>query len=151
MPGRAALIGTGAVAAAVLARKALAVARTGRTTGDDEERWQVATVNRPPDEVAPDGRCPQPLAALGDAVEIRTAPAPGGRGTELSARALRTGRARRRPRPQQVRRAVRDAKELLEVGEILRNEPRPHGRRSATPAGWLVDRAEKHAREGGNL
>ncbi|HST70889.1 MULTISPECIES: hypothetical protein [Kocuria] len=151
MVSRAALIGAGSVAAAVLARKALAVARTGRTTGDDEERWQVVTVNRPPEEVAPGGRCPQPLAELGGSVEIRTAPAPGGRGTELAVRALQTGAVRKRPRPEQIRRAVRDAKELLEVGEILRNEPRPHGKRSASPAGWLVDRAEKHARGGGNL
>lgn len=151
MPSRAALTGAGAVVAAALVRKALTVARTGRTTGDEEERWQVATVHRPPEEVAPEGRLPSPLAELGAAVEVRTRPAPGGRGTELAARAARSGPVRKRPRPPEIRKAVRDAKELLEVGEILRNEPRPHGRRSATPTGWLVDRAEKHAREGGNL
>jgi hypothetical protein len=151
MLSRSALAGAGAVVVAALVRRSLTVARTGRTTGDDERRWQVATVNRPPEEVAPDGHYPQPLAELGDAVEIRTSAAPGDRGTELAVRSLRTGRGRKRPRPQEIRRAVRDAKELLEVGEILRNEPRPHGKRSATPAGWLVDRAEKHARGGGNL
>lgn len=151
MLSRSALAGAGAVVAAALARKGLTVARTGRTTGDDERRWQVATINRPPEEVAPDGHYPPPLAELGDAVEIRTGAAPGARGTELAARARQGRGMRRRPRPQEIRRAVRDAKEILEVGEILRNEPRPHGKRSATPAGWFVDRAEKHARGGGNL
>ena len=51
-----------------------------------EDRWLLVTVNRPPDEVVSDGRLPDPLARLGDVVEVQVRPAPGGRGTELAAR-----------------------------------------------------------------
>src|SRR5215208_5245471 len=64
---------------------------TTRQVGDGAariapDRWHTVTVNRPPEEVAPEGRLPEPLAGLSDAVEVRFRPAPGGRGTELAAR-----------------------------------------------------------------
>ena len=40
---------------------------------------------------------------------------------------------------QQVRSALRQSKQLVEVGEVLRVEPTPHGRRPPTPTGKLVD------------
>ncbi|HEX8631518.1 MAG TPA: hypothetical protein VF755_25445 [Catenuloplanes sp.] len=135
-------IRTGAIAVTVLgggvaARRALAARRTGSgsDTGaggaggpENESRWHVLTVNRPRDEVAPDGRLPGPLAELGDAVEVRLSPAPGGRGTEIAARprdgapsgvraaaSRLTGDDSRRA----VRRALRESRQLLETGEIL--------------------------------
>jgi len=40
---------------------------------------------------------------------------------------------------------------LLEAGEILRDEPMPHGKRPSTPTGRLVDEWEKRAQGGGYL
>jgi len=50
-----------------------------------------------------------------------------------------------------VRRALREVKQLAEVGEILQGEPRPAGKRPATPTGRMVDRAEKNADKGAVL
>jgi hypothetical protein len=102
-------------------------ARKGHARTD---RWHVVTVNRPPDEVLPGGRRPEPLSELGDAVDVRAVPAPGDRGTELGAR-LREGASLPPPRDdgatvdgneprQRVRTALRNSKQLLETGEILR-------------------------------
>lgn len=65
MLSRAELTGAGAVTVAALVRKAMTVAGTGRTTGDDEDRRLAATVRRPPEEVAPEGRLPHPPAGPG--------------------------------------------------------------------------------------
>ena len=102
----------------------------------------------------PDNRVPTPLAELGDLVEVEVRQAPGGKGTELRAR-LRT------PEPsgvasaaarlsgddprQRVRAALREAKQLIEVGEVLRVDPTPHGRRTPTPTGAIVEAATKRA------
>lgn len=90
-------------------------------------RWLVVTVNRPPEQVAPDGRLPQPLAELGQ-VEVQIRPAPGDRGTEIAARpvtpvpsGLPAAAARiagSDPR-QPIREALRKSKMLLETGEVL--------------------------------
>lgn len=120
--------------------------RSGRRASAD--RWHVVTVDRPRDEVAA-AAAMGPLGDLGDSVEVRTKEAPGGRGTELSARPLAAppatavGSLARRatgadPR-QDVRRALRETKQLLEVGEITRQEPQPEGHRRSTPAGRLTD------------
>lgn len=60
----------------------------GAADGKAEDRWHVVTVNRPPEEVSSEGRLPDPLAELGDKIEVQTRPAPGDRGTELAARLL---------------------------------------------------------------
>ena len=80
--------------------------------------------------------------------------APGGKGSELRAR-LRspepTGAASAAARlsgddpRQQVCAALRKAKQLIEVGEVLRVDPTPHGRRTSTPFGAVVDVATKRA------
>ena len=122
--------------------------------GDPRSRWRSVTINRNQEEVMPNGQVPDPLAALGDRVEVQVRPAPGGKGTELAARL-------RRPEPgglgsivarvsgddprQQVRSALRQAKQLIEVGEVLRVDPAPHGHRTATPTGKLVDLATRRA------
>jgi hypothetical protein len=112
----------------VVLRKAFAD-RHGR--GD---RRQVVTVNRPPGEVRPGGGPPPPLDRYGDGLEFTTRPAPGGRGTELVVRLkarpspLRTslpGRLSGTDPRQDVRRALREAKSLLETGEVLRADTPP--------------------------
>ncbi|MCZ7379096.1 hypothetical protein O3438_29795 [Micromonospora sp. WMMC250] len=108
-----------------------AVAR-GRTGADGDPgasaRWEVVTVDRPPEQVLPDGRWPEPLHRLGGAIEVRVRPAPGDRGTELAARPLAGG-----PPPVGlaahlvgddpallVRRTLRQVKQRVEAGEVLR-------------------------------
>jgi hypothetical protein len=118
-------------------------------------RSRAVTVNKPASEVAPDGVLPPPLAELGDAVEVRVTPAPGGKGTELAARPRdgepppATARLGDRDQRQDVRSALRRSKQLLEVGEILRVGPQPAGHRAPTPAGKALDAITRRAdREG---
>jgi hypothetical protein len=102
----------------------------------------------------PDHQLPGPLAELGDLVEVQVRAAPGGKGSELRAR-LRTpepsGMASAATRSsgddprQRVRAALREAKQVIEVGEVLRVDPTPHGRRSATPTGAIVEAATRRA------
>jgi hypothetical protein len=40
---------------------------------------------------------------------------------------------------------LRQAKQLIEVGEVLRVDPTPHGHRTATPTGELVEVATSRA------
>ncbi|WFE52432.1 hypothetical protein [Micromonospora sp. WMMD1155] len=104
----------------------------GRTGADGDPvapaRWEVVTVDRPPEQVLPDGRWPEPLRRLGGAIEVRVRPAPGDRGTELAARPLVGG-----PAPAGlaahlvgddpallVRRTLRQVKQRVEAGEVLR-------------------------------
>jgi hypothetical protein len=124
--------------------------------GDTEprSRWRSVTINRSAEEVMPAGRVPEPLAALGDRIEVRVRTAPGGKGTELAARLRQSepaglGSVSSRvsgddPR-QKVRSALREAKQLIEVGEVLRVDPVPHGTRTATPTGKLVEVATRRA------
>ncbi|MDV6980021.1 hypothetical protein [Mycobacterium intracellulare] len=127
---------------------------TGAGDGEPRSRWRSVTINKGAEEVMPDGRVPGPLAALGDRVEVQVHKAAGGKGTELAARL-------RQPEPsgigsvvarvsgddprQQVRAALRQAKQLIEVGEVLRVDPTPHGTRTATPTGKLVELATRRS------
>lgn len=109
-----------------------AAAARGRTGADGDPgasaRWEVVTVDRPPEQVLLDGRWPEPLRRLGGAIEVRARSAPGDRGTELSARPLSGG-----PPPAGlaahlvgddpallVRRTLRQVKQRVEAGEVLR-------------------------------
>jgi hypothetical protein len=132
-----------------------------RTSGEESQdrRWAV-TINRPPQEVAPQGQWPEPLARLGDTVEVRTRPAPGGKGTELTARLRHRGpstsgnatsRAKGETPQQALRSALRQAKQLIEVGEVLQVDPAPHGTRRRTPGGLLLEAATKRAGKEGVL
>jgi uncharacterized membrane protein len=121
---------------------------------EPRSRWRAVTINRSPDEIMPDDRVPGPLAALGDLVEVEVRAAPGGKGSELRARLRRgepTGatsaaaRVSGKDPRQQVRAALREAKQLIEVGEVLRVDPNPHGRRPSTPTGAIVEGATKRA------
>ena len=110
----------------------------------DPFRWQTVTVLATPDEVAPDGQLPAPLAELAEVIDTRLEPAPGGRGSQLSAR-TKPG-----PKPdstlwkgedptRRIRSALQHAKQLTEVGEVLSMEPQPAGKRRRPAAGLLVD------------
>jgi hypothetical protein len=126
-PGRTWLAG-GVVAAAVVA-------------GAVALRWPRSTayavvVDRPPDELAPDGRLPAPLASLGPGVAVALRPACGGRRTELVVRvrdrepavlaALSewlAGESRRTA----VRSALWETKRLAESAGVPARRPAPPG------------------------
>ncbi|MEN3300419.1 hypothetical protein [Pseudonocardia sp.] len=122
--GRAAAV-AGAVAGGLAARRS-----RSRHDDTDVRRWFVVTVNRSPEDVMPDGKLPEPLARLGDAIEVRIRPAPGDKGAELAARltpppppgsgpAAAKARLHGEDPRQQVRTALRQAKAILEVGEVV--------------------------------
>ncbi|GAA3501790.1 hypothetical protein GCM10019016_088970 [Streptomyces prasinosporus] len=131
-----------AAAGAAAVRRARPGGRAGDRAGD---RWLTVTVNRPVTDVGPDGELPAPLRRLADRVEVRVRPAPGDRGTELAARlkeppsapssSLPARLAGQDPR-QEVRAALRDAKAVLEAGEVLRPDTPPTTR--PTPGGKLI-------------
>ena len=154
---RRALTAGGAAAAAAVA---VFGRRLGPVAGGGSggPRQLVVTVNRPPEEVAPEGQFPDQLTALGDQVELQVRPAPGGKGTELAARVLAPqpggfrGAARRvagkDPR-QEVRRALREAKSVLETGEVL--EAQQPGTTERTLLGLPIDLATRRSGGEGQL
>ncbi|SDD64623.1 SRPBCC family protein [Auraticoccus monumenti] len=151
------VVGAGGV---VLRRVLGAVRSPSAEGGTSRERWLVVSVHLPQEEVAPGGRLPAPLAGLGDRIEVVVRPAPGDKGTEIAARLRQpprgglAGAARRLggDAPQQeLRSALRHSKQLLEVGEVLVVDPAPHGPRSATPGGALLEKVTERADEEGRL
>jgi hypothetical protein len=111
----------------------------------DRSKWSAVTVNLPVDEVAPDGRLPEPLAQLGDDVEVRVRPAPADKGTEILARPSSAGTQARRA----LRRALRESKALLETGEVPQPDAPPTTRR--TLLNRPLEHATRHGREEGTL
>ena len=108
--------------------------------------WLAVTVLHPVDEVDVD-HLPAPLAALHDRIEVRTSPASRDRGTELAARLLdaprgssRAARLGGKDPEAELRVALRQAKQLLEVGEVLVVDPVPHGERTRSRGGALIER-----------
>ncbi|QLQ37258.1 hypothetical protein [Micromonospora robiginosa] len=110
-------------------------ALTRRRAGTDPRpaRWQVVTVTGRPEQVLPAGRWPEPLRRLDGAVEVWARPAPGGRGTELAVRPL--GGASTLPGfaahlvgddpGRFLRQVLRETRQLLETGEVLRADRAP--------------------------
>ncbi|MGA5895220.1 hypothetical protein [Streptomyces venetus] len=133
-----------------VAAAGVAAARRSRASSGTEERagdrWLTVTINRPPADVGSEGKPPPPLDDLAERIDVRIRPAPGDRGTELAARfkepvpAASTSLPARlagQDRRQELRRALRDAKSLLEAGEVLRPDAPPTTR--PTPGGRLVE------------
>ena len=125
---------------------------------DRVNRWQVVTVNHPPEDVSSDGQLPGPLAELGDKIEVQIRPAPGNRGTEVAARLLSpepSGLSEVQARisgddpRQSLRKALREAKQLLETSEILR--PNTPSSTKPTPGGRLIGLVTSRARGEGRL
>jgi hypothetical protein len=110
----------------------------GRSDGAD--RWHVITVNVPPDRVPADP-APPPLREV-PAIQIRTQAAPGGRGTEIAVKSPDAGVG-------DVRRALREAKSLLETGEVLLPDAPPTTQ--PTPLNKPLRTVTEHAREEGRL
>ena len=115
---------TGTAAIGVAAGRAAARRRV------DPDRPLVVTVNRPLDDVAgelvAEGAVTGPLAEVPGAVDVELREAPGGRGTEIVACLgdPRGGtdpvrRGSRVDRQQDLREALRMAKQVLETGEVL--------------------------------
>jgi hypothetical protein len=123
--------------------------------GQPASGWLTVTVFVEPSDMDT-AKLPPPLADFGDRIEVRVQPAPGGKGTELAAR-LRgrrpSGTAPSRlsgSDPQaDLRSALRRAKQLIEVGEVLAVDPAPHGERTATPGGALLEAFTKAAPKAG--
>jgi hypothetical protein len=112
------------------------------------QRWRVVTVLRSPEQIGTGDALPAPLAELAERIEVRVTPAPGDKGTELAAR-YRSQVAQ--DDIEELRSALRRTKQLLEVGEVLRVDPVPHGRRTPTPQGKLLEEAADEAPKGGVL
>lgn len=122
--------------------------------GQGASGWLAVTVFRAPSEIDT-AELPAPLADFGDRIEVRVRPAAGDKGTELSAR-LRDRPSSGAPSrlsgkdPQaDLRSALRQAKQILEVGEVLAVDPAPHGKRPATPTGALLETWTRQAPKAG--
>jgi hypothetical protein len=144
----------GAVAVAGIA----AGTAVARRKAAEPNRWLGVTVNLPPAQVENDPRLRAAFAELAEDAETRLRPAPGGHGTELAARPLRTvptglsgagqrlaGRDPRQP----VRSALRDIKSVLETGEVIRPDAPTTGK--PTPGGAHVRLATRRAGGEGRL
>jgi hypothetical protein len=134
------VFGSAVGAAAVL----VAVRRRARRAG--QPRWHAVTVNVPLTEIQ---ELPEPLDTLGESAEVRLREAPGGRGSELAVRWDGVGRAGRRLRESEIRRALRESRQLIEVGEVLRPDSPATTRRTLTSR--PLEFATAHGREGGRL
>lgn len=138
---------TGWAARRVLTRRA------ARNSPAKPSHWRFVTVNLPPEQVRTNGQLPEPLRTLGPDTEVVVRPAPGGKGTEIGvrltdgeptgAKAAAARFAGTDPR-QAVRTALRDAKQLLEVGEIL--SPDRPGTTKKTLTGKPLELAIAHAK-----
>lgn len=148
------VIGGAAAAAAVAVRRQLQRRGSAALRRPSSGRW-VITVCCPPDRLAEEESWPEPLRRLRDdrdlGVRIEVGPAPGDKGTEIAAVPTgepATGRDRSSD-DRTIRLALRQTQQLLEAGEVLLIDPRPHGTRTPTPAGWLMDAVADRADAGG--
>ncbi len=148
-------IGAG-VAVALGAATGASLAARRRRTQNSARRWLVVTVNTTPDRVTADGRLVKAVAGLDEDVETRVTPAPGLRGTEVAVR-LRTPpqggllrRARGEDPRQELRRALRNLKSVIETGEVMRPDSPPTTGKP-TPGGKLVRFATRRAGGEGRL
>lgn len=137
--------GRTAVAAGVgvavgLTKRILSQRPAGR---DAEDRWLAVTVNRS-DEFVGDGALPEPLARFAGRIEVRTRRAAGDKGTELLARPAEDGVSR-----EDLRTALRQAKSLLETGEVLRADSPPSTHPG--PAGKALRAVIRRSRGEGRL
>jgi hypothetical protein len=122
--------------------------------GEPASGWLVVTVYRGASDIDT-AELPAPLAEFGDRIEVRVRKAADDKGTELAAR-LRDqpsgstlGRLSGSDPQADLRSALRRAKQLIEVGEVLAVDPAPHGKRTATPGGLLLEAWTKVAPKAG--
>jgi hypothetical protein len=133
--------------------------RSGNAAGATDapaSGWLVVSIYREPTEIDATS-LPAPLAEYGDRIETRIRPAAGGKGTELAVRLTQrssgngSGPARLTGSDPQadLRSALRRAKQLIEVGEVLAVDPAPHGERTPTPGGVLLEAWTRSAPKAG--
>lgn len=139
----------GLMAATVVCTRVAAARRARSRTAPGKKsatRWLTVTVNRAPSDVMPGGALPEPLGRMADRLEARVRPAPGDRGTELAVRLKNApssaatslpGRLAGKDPRQEVRTALRQAKALLEAGEVMLPDASPTTR--DTPVGKAID------------
>jgi hypothetical protein len=145
------------VAAAGRAGKGVAAVRRRAVFGSRPRRAgsrqrHVVTVLVPEGQLAAGSSALEPLTALGDAVEVSVRPAPGDRGSELSARIVHPLGSRAGDAADDdaaVRGALRRAKALAEIG-FVPSPDRPTTT-EATPLNAPLREATAHGREGGRL
>jgi hypothetical protein len=133
-------------------RSALDPTNAGSSGAAEEpaSRWLVVSLNVAPAEVDAD-RLPPQLAEYGSRIEVRVRPAADAKGTELAVRLREPeqsgspARGRREDLRGALRSALRKAKQVIEVGEVLRVDPTPHGKRTATPGGGVLETITRHA------
>jgi hypothetical protein len=121
----------------------------GATAKQDPDRWRAVTVNRPIGDL--EGGVPAPLYELGEAVEVRLQPAPGGKGTEIHARLTQHAPARINGEEpiEALRLALRQAKQVAEVGYVL--EADRNTTTKPTPLNEPLRQATRHAGGEGRL
>lgn len=137
-----------------LARQAIQVAGFS----EPQNRWLVVTVNCPPDRLSGPDALPEPISRLAGIAEHMVRPAPGGRGTEIGLRlrgtppsglpAVAAWLSGNDPRGD-LRSALRDAKSLIETGEVICPDEPPVTH--PTPAGRVLDLAVSRAAREGRL
>ena len=130
-------------------------ARAPAGAGGPASGWLAVSVLCEPSSIDT-AELPSPLAELGERIEVRVRPAADGKGTELAARlrdrkssGTALSRLSGRDPQSNLRSALRRAKQLIEVGEVLAVDPAPHGRRRATPGGVLLEAWTRVAPKGG--
>jgi hypothetical protein len=123
--------------------------------GRSASGWLVVSVLCDPSDIDP-AALPAPLAEFGDRIEVRVRPAAGDKGTELAARSRdrvpsgsAISRLSGRDPQADLRSALRRAKQVIEVGEVLVVDPVPHGERTATPGGALLEAFTRTAPKAG--
>jgi len=146
----AAAVGAVGVAVGLVARTLVRERKESVGDGRHPEGWKAVTILGDAGEFAADGY-PAPLERLRDALEVRIDPAPGDKGFEVHARVREGAEVGDDDPVQALRTALRDAKQLFETGEVLRAKPRPHGHRSVSLLGAVVDKAEDDAKGEGVL
>ncbi|MFI5913352.1 hypothetical protein [Dactylosporangium sp. NPDC051541] len=128
-------VGAGAVAGAAMVAK--------RRRAAEPDRWHSVTIDCSLEQLDP---LPPPLEELGFPVEVRVQPAPGDKGTEVAARVVSGGD---RERVRRLRAALREARSLAEVGEVLR--PDAPATTKPTLRSAPLAYATKHGLEEGRL
>jgi len=147
-------VGAVGAAAGLVARSLVRDKRDTDGDGRHPEGWKAVTIVGDAAAFTQNGY-PEPLQRIADMLEIRVDTAPGDKGFEVHAR-VRDGADVKaavgdEDPEKSLRVALRDAKQLFETGEILRNIPRPHGHRPTTLFGAAVDKAEDEAKGAGVL
>jgi len=139
----------------VAGRRVMQRRQGGGQNDASRDRWHSVTIFCEPEQL---GALPPPLDELGAPVEVRIRPAPGGRGTELAARLTPptpTGlgkvvaKLRDDDPVRLLRRSLREARQLAEIGEVLL--PDAPSTTHPTLTGAPLAYATRHGREDGRL